>query len=101
MIFCYYACHMKTLEAKKRDVATSLNTVREDGGVPAVVYGNGMETTAVSVMENALRSVWRDVKQAEPFTLDIEGTSHTVVMKEIQTHPVTGDVLHVDFQVQA
>jgi large subunit ribosomal protein L25 len=92
---------MKTLEAKKRDVATSLNTVRENGEAPAVIYGNDMETISVSVVENDLRAIWRDVKDTETFTLDVEGTSYTVIIKEIQTHPVTGKVLHVDFYVQA
>ncbi len=92
---------MKTLEAKKRDVATSLDAVRADGGVPAIVYGKGMENVPVTVMENQVRSVWRDVRDTEALTLDVEGTAHTVIMKDMQVHVVSGKILHIDFLVQA
>jgi len=91
---------MKTLEAKKRDIATSLNTVRQDGGVPAIVYGKGTENLPVTVIEKAVRSLWRDVRDTETFILDVEGTSYNVIMKEIQTNSLTGAVLHIDFHIQ-
>lgn len=91
---------MKTLEAKKRDVAVSLDAVRADGAVPAVVYGKGMENVTVSVLENEVRSLWRDVRDTEAFTLNVEGTTHTVIMKDMQVHVVSGKILHIDFLVQ-
>ncbi len=92
---------MKTLEAKKRDVSVSLDAIRSEGAVPAIVYGKGIENIPVSVMENEVRSVWRDVRDTEPFTLNIEGTTKTVIMKDMQVHVVSGKILHIDFLVQA
>ena len=92
---------MKTLEAKKRDVAVSLEAIRAEAAVPAIVYGKGLENITVSVMENEVRSIWRDVRDTEAFTLNIEGDSKTVVMKDMQVHVVSGKILHIDFFVQA
>jgi len=91
---------MKTLEAKKRDVAVSLDAVRAEGGVPAIVYGKGVENVTVSVQENEVRSIWRDVRDTEVFTLDVEGTSYNVIMKDMQVHVVSGKILHIDFLIQ-
>lgn len=92
---------MKTLESKKRDTSVSLDAIRADGLVPAIVYGKGLENITVSVKENEVRSIWRDVRDTEAFTLDIEGDAKTVIMKDMQVHVVSGKILHIDFLVQA
>ena len=92
---------MKTIEAKKRDVATSLDTLRADGMIPAIVYAKGMENIMVSVPDNMVRSAWSEIKDKQPLTLDLEGTKHTVILQDIQVHVVTGAILHMDFLVQA
>jgi ribosomal protein L25 (general stress protein Ctc) len=90
---------MKTIEAKKRDLGTNLDMVRSLGMIPAIVYAKGIENIPVSVPENLVRSLWKDIKEKQPFTLDIEGTQHTVSMQDIQVHVVSGDILHMDFMV--
>jgi large subunit ribosomal protein L25 len=91
---------MKILEAIKRDAATSLDVLRNDGYVPAIAYKNGMENVILAVKENEVKSIWRDVKDTEAFTLNIEGTKHIAIMKDMQVHVVSGQILHIDFLVQ-
>ncbi len=91
---------MKTLEAKKRDLALSTDFLRKEGKVPAIVYGKGTENIAVIVMENEVRKIWRDVRGTETFTLDVEGQSFPVIMKDIQAHVVSGEILSIDFHIQ-
>lgn len=90
---------MKTLEGKKRDSNASLEAMRQEGYVPAIVYGKGMDTLMLTVFGNDVRSLWREVGDHGTFSLDIEGTTYPVIMKDIQTHVVTGDILHIDFVV--
>ena len=92
---------MKTLEAKKRDMEMSLDALRATGMVPAVVYGAGSETTSISVSENEIRKIWRHVMKTEAFTLNVDGSDMTVKIQELQTNPVSGIILHIDFMVQA
>ena len=91
---------MKTLEAKKRDLTVSLDFIRKNDVVPAIVYQKGMENIPISVMENKVRSLWRDLKDENPCILDIEGELYTVILKDIQVHVVSGKILHIDFLVQ-
>lgn len=72
--------------------------LRREGKIPAVVYGLGSEPVAVSVG-------WRELRQClkteagvnAVIALDIDGTRHTSIVKEIQRHPVRREVIHVDF----
>jgi large subunit ribosomal protein L25 len=72
--------------------------LRREGRIPCVVYGMGNEPVAVSV-------VWRELRQClktdaginAVIELDIDGSRHTSIVKEVQRHPVRRDVIHVDF----
>ncbi len=76
--------------------------IRKEGYVPCNLYGeargeNGLpvaESFAVQVGD--LRNL---VYTPEIFVvnLDIDGTPHKAVMKELQFHPVTDAILHIDF----
>ncbi len=91
---------MKTLKAKKRDPKESTEYIRtEEKYVPAVVYGKGIEENIlVKVPDNVFRSIYRDIRNGSPFTLEIEGgDTYTVVLKDMQVHPTTGFILHIDF----
>lgn len=90
------------LQAKKReDLSRSMtNQLRQDGFIPAVVYGKNKDTQTVSVDNVELLKTVRDEGRNAIITLDIEnGTPVEVMLHEYQTDPVKGDVIHVDFYV--
>jgi len=70
--------------------------MRREGFVPGVVYGNN-EQTHFSLKETDLNKV---VFTPNTYIIDlnIEGKNIQSYIKEIQVHPVTDRVLHVDFQ---
>ncbi|MGB0925211.1 MAG: hypothetical protein ACPGTS_00710 [Minisyncoccia bacterium] len=98
------------LTATKRNTDNTLAYLRDQGQIPAIVYNKDTENIMVSVPDNMVRSLWKNIKptknpetgqETKPeFTLDLEGTNHTVILQDMQTHPVTGDVLHMDFLVK-
>lgn len=70
-------------------------TLRKSGKVPAVLYGAGTQTHfAIDALPMSKLVVTPNVYQIE---LDVEGTKNKAIIKEVQFHPVTGDILHVDF----
>ena len=75
----------------KKDAALTRNS----GLVPCVVYGSG-EQTHFSVKDIDIERIVfsPDVYQVE---LDIDGKKVTGVIRELQQHPITGKVQHVDF----
>ena len=95
---------MKTfqLECKSREIAAcpadqkrALKAMRKNDEIPAVLYG-GEKVIHFSVTNSAVRNLvyTPDIYAVE---LTIDGEKKTVVMKDIQFHPVTDAILHIDF----
>jgi len=75
--------------------------LREKGLVPAVVYGAGREPMAIQVDKRTLLDLMRSTEGHNPvFLLQLAGTdkSRHAMIREMQIHPVSRRVLHVDFQ---
>ena len=73
--------------------------LRHAGRVPGVVYGHGMEPVAVSVGARDLRAALSTHGINQVLTLQLGGSTHLVLARQLQRHPVRHTVAHVDFQV--
>jgi large subunit ribosomal protein L25 len=76
--------------------------LRKSGYVPAILYGGKMEPVSLALEEKTLtRDLLKYHGHNVVLSLDIEGDKskkkHYVLIKDIQTDPVTDAVLHVDF----
>ncbi len=88
-----------TAEAERTTGSRASRRLRRAGRVPAVLYGHGMEPVAVSVNARELRSVLSAHGLNQALNLEVAGTKHLVLARELQRHPVRRAVAHVDFQV--
>ncbi len=86
---------MHTIEAKIR--TENARTTRENGDIPAVVYGKDVPSTNVAVGTSEFIRLFREVGQNHVFTLKVEKKSYSVLIQELQKHPVTGKPRHIDF----
>jgi large subunit ribosomal protein L25 len=78
----------------------SSNRLRAAGRVPAVIYGHGMSPLSVSVDGRDLRAALTTQAGLNALlSLQVGGTTHLTLAREIQRHPVRHTVLHVDFQI--
>lgn len=73
--------------------------LRRDGLVPGVVYGEGREARMVQINAHDFEQVLRKHSGEHMLVeLSIKGDSpRQVLIQEVQHHPVSGKVLHVDF----
>ncbi len=73
----------------------AVRAVRSEGHIPCNVYG-GKENVHFSAPVNDFKSLLYtpDFKIAE---ISINGNVHRAIVKEIQAHPVTDQILHIDF----
>ena len=76
--------------------------LRQSGYAPAILYGKKSEPIALAMEEKTLtRNLLRLHGHNVVVSLDIEGEKgkkkHHVLIKDIQTDPITDSVLHVDF----
>ena len=72
--------------------------IRKEGLVPAVVYGLGEEAVSVTVPERELRHILAGESGSNTLiTLKVGGNSQMTLARQIQRHPIKGNVTHVDF----
>jgi large subunit ribosomal protein L25 len=74
--------------------------LREQGLVPAVVYGGGKEPMPVQLDRRTLLDLLRSTGDNPIFLLQLAGTekSRHAMIREMQVHPVSRRILHIDFQ---
>ena len=86
-----------TISAKKRNDVGKKDTrdLRKLSHVPCVLYG-GPEVIHFHAHENDFRGVIY-TPDAYIIELDIDGTVHKAVLQDMQFHPVTDSLLHLDF----
>jgi large subunit ribosomal protein L25 len=71
---------------------------RREGKVPAVVYGLGSDAQSVTVPERELTHILTGEAGANTLiTLKVDGADQLALAREIQRHPVKGNLVHVDF----
>lgn len=91
----------ETLQAAKRVTSGSRASarLRRDGRVPAVVYGRGIDPTAVHVSSRDLYTVLHTEAGLNAIIeLDIDGGDTVLtVAREVQRNPVRGTIEHLDF----
>jgi large subunit ribosomal protein L25 len=90
-----------TIEAEGRDLAGkgAARATRRAGKVPAVIYGAKQPATLIAldprlVMRELHKPGWR----SRLFEVNVGGTSTRALIRDVQFHPVTDNVEHVDFQ---
>ena len=72
--------------------------LRLQGKVPAVVYGLGHDAVSVTVDYRELRgALSTEAGLNVVLNIEMNEQRHLALVKELQRHPVRGDVTHVDF----
>jgi large subunit ribosomal protein L25 len=86
-----------TISGKLREETgkASSRQLRKSENVPCVIYGGG-ENIHFHAHRNSFKNLVY-TPDAHIVNLDLEGKSLKVVLKEIQFHPVTDEILHIDF----
>lgn len=78
----------------------SSGRVRNEGRIPAVVYGHGIDPLSVSINRRELRAALHtDAGSNAVINLEVGSDSHLTIVKDLQRHPVRNEVIHVDFLV--
>lgn len=90
----------ENLHATKRVTSGSRASkrLRRDGRVPGVVYGSTVDPQPVHVSSRDLYTVLHTEAGLNAIIeLDVEGDSVLTVAREVQRHPVRGEIEHLDF----
>ena len=91
---------VETVPASPRDGVGkgSARQARRDGQVPAVIYGNKEEPVLLTLERRVLN---KELDNPQFFIqlidVEIDGTKHRVLPRDVQFHPVSDFPMHVDF----
>ena len=89
------------LQAKGREdtgKGASRRLRRLAGEVPAIVYGGKKDPTKIALThKDVAKALENEAFFSSIISLDIEGASEDVIIKDIQRHPFKKIVLHMDF----
>ena len=89
------------LDAQIRDTSGkgAARSLRRTGKVPAVLYGRDEEVLSLQIDGYAFQSLLRSYGANALINLDVTGNGEeTVIIKDLQHHPVNRNILHADFQ---
>ncbi|MFA4975126.1 MAG: 50S ribosomal protein L25 [Candidatus Paceibacterota bacterium] len=90
---------MFVIKAKKRNEGINLDTLRNEGEIPAVFYGMGKATTSISIPTVEFKKIWREAGESSTIKVSIGDNNIDVLIHDVQVHPVTDEPIHVDFLV--
>jgi len=91
---------MNSLEANIRDNNTKgqLNSVRNNGNVPGIIYGGKDENQKISISKKLLKAlIEKENFLSNIITLNINGKPQNVLPREVKYHILSDEPTHVDF----
>jgi large subunit ribosomal protein L25 len=94
---------IKLSAAKRAVLGKKVKALRRQGITPANIYGHGIESTAVEIGTLELKNTIAKAGKTGLISLTVKGekSPRMVVIKGIQRHPLTQDLVHADlYQVK-
>jgi len=99
LVFYAILGYMLELAVKTRhDLGKKAKHVRNKGGIPAVLYGYGIEAKPVEVDSRMFEKVWKETGETSLVSLLLEdGSRKTVLIHDVSEDVLRGNPIHVDF----
>ncbi len=91
---------MNTLIANIRNTKTKgeLSSLRDNGNVPAIIYGGEAQNEKVAISKKLLKSlIEKENFLSNIIALNVDGKTQNVLPKEIKYDIITDEPIHVDF----
>lgn len=91
---------MPKLQVKSREIQGRKNyTLRNEGQVPAIIYGAGLEPIKVAVDHNILAKLFQTAGESTLVEMQVEGgKTVNVLIQDLQKDPLRGEIIHADFR---
>lgn len=88
---------MFDLSGKIRKPEENINALREQGFLPAVLYGRGVENLSLTLDKKEFEKIYKQAGESSLVSLSVGDKKFLVLIHSIQKHPLTGDFIHIDF----
>jgi len=85
------------VKAERRDESKSGSHYRKEGFIPAVIYNHGKTEHIKINTKEMKKKLAAGVSESVLYDIEIDGKSDKAFIKDYQTHPLSGEILHLDF----
>tara|TARA_B100000676_G_C17879871_1_gene733357 strand:+ start:278 stop:982 length:705 start_codon:yes stop_codon:yes gene_type:complete len=92
MATSYYKLEIENRESVGKKASKE---VRKAGKIPSVLYYRGEKPVSISVDKQILNQAIKSDQRI--YEVEIENKSQYVMIKEAQYHPITDEIIHIDF----
>ncbi|MYA09601.1 MAG: 50S ribosomal protein L25 [Holophagales bacterium] len=89
-----------TVRLREQTGKNANRRLRAGGEIPAVIYGGSADSAAIRVDGKLVLSLIREGGENAVFLLQLEDTEQTrhTMIRDLQWNPLTGALVHIDFQ---
>ena len=92
MATSYYKLDIEIRESVSKK---STKAIRKDGMIPSTLYFKGDEPESISIDKIKLYQALKSDQRV--YEVELSGESQYVMVKAVQYHPVTDEIIHLDF----
>ena len=88
------------INAEKRDLGkrSDLTELRKEGFIPGIIYGAGQEGMKIAFnARDYTREYKKSIGAVAFFDITVDGKTYKTFIKEKQIHPLTREIVHIDF----
>ena len=86
-----------TAETGRDHGSKASRRLRREDKIPAVIYGHGSDPIPVTLERLKFRAALNAAGPNAIITLDVDGTEHLTIVKDMQRDSIANRVTHVDF----
>jgi large subunit ribosomal protein L25 len=89
------------LQAQERteEKHSTIRKIREEGNIPAVLYGKNIKSKAIVVNAADFVKIIRESGRNGLIKIKVNGEEHSVMLHDIQKDPLRNEIIHADFHV--
>jgi large subunit ribosomal protein L25 len=86
------------LKAQAREITgKKVKSLRKTGFIPAVLYGHNVKSVPLSVDVKEFDRIFEQAGETSLVTLLLGSKKHNVLIHDLARHPLSGEIIHVDF----
>jgi large subunit ribosomal protein L25 len=88
---------LKIKAEPRKELGRKINKQRKTGQIPAVVYGHGIKSEPLYVSAKEFGKAYKEAGESTLIFLEIEGKKTNVLIHDVQRHPLSDEIIHIDF----
>ncbi|MDD2731717.1 MAG: 50S ribosomal protein L25 [Candidatus Pacebacteria bacterium] len=81
----------------RKEFGRKTEPLREKDIVPAVLYGPEIKTQSIELDLKEFNKVFSEAGESSLVSLSLEGKEFSVLIHQVQTDPMSGKIIHIDF----